>query len=218
MDIAALIFDFDGLVVDTETPEFAVLSEQYRSYGAELQPERWVLGLGTFGGYDPYAELEQQIGQTLDRVALQAEHRERYLARCASQPLQPGIPALIGYARSNNIRMAVASSGARDWVEGWLAKHQIREYFGCVRTRHDVERVKPDPELFLSAAACLEIPPAACVVLEDSPNGMRAAASAGMRCVAVPLPLLSTLELPPHSLRLATLADLLPAELLARLQ
>lgn len=218
MAVAALLFDFDGLVVDTETPEYEVLAAQYRAHGAELQPERWVLGLGTYGGYEPYAELEQQIGRRLDHAALEIEHRARYLASCEAQPLRPGIPELLEYGRARGIRMAVASSGARDWVEGWLTKHAIREYFGCVRTRHDVERVKPDPELFLSAAACLEVAPAQAVVLEDSPNGMRAAASAGMRCVAVPLPLLSRLELPPHSLRLATLTDLTPAELIARLE
>jgi HAD superfamily hydrolase (TIGR01509 family) len=217
MLIEALIFDFDGLVVDTETPEYEVLSEQYREHGATLLPERWVLGLGTVGGYNAYAELEALIGHTLDRAALQVEHRQRYLERIAAQPLRPGVAELLAYGHEHGLRMAVASSSTRDWVENWLARHHIREYFGCVRTRNDVVHVKPAPDLFLSAAECLAVRPQACVVLEDSPNGMRAAASAGMRCVAVPLPLLSGLELPPHTLRLATLADFSPEELLARL-
>ncbi|MDZ4719376.1 MAG: HAD-IA family hydrolase [Roseiflexaceae bacterium] len=217
MLIEALIFDFDGLVVDTETPEYEVLSQQYREQGAILLPERWVLGLGTVGGYNAYAELEALIGHPVDRDALHIEHRQRYLKAIAAQPLRPGIAILLEYGREHGLRMAVASSSNRDWVEGWLASHAIREYFGCVRTRNDVANVKPAPDLFLSAAECLGVVPQACVVLEDSPNGMRAAASAGMRCVAVPLPLLSGLDLPPHTMRLTTLADLRPQELLERL-
>jgi HAD superfamily hydrolase (TIGR01509 family) len=217
MPIEALIFDFDGLILDTETPDFEVLSEQYREHGAELLPERWVRGLGTFGGYNPYAELEELTGRTLDRDILRARHRERYLERCAAQPLRPGVVELMQYAEGHGLHLALASSSNHDWVGGWLDRHAIRAYFECVRTRDDVARVKPAPDLFLSAAACLGLPPQACVVLEDSPNGLLAAGAAEMQCVAVPLPLLSALELPPHTLRLMTLADLPPEQLLARL-
>lgn len=211
--LQALIFDFDGLILDTETPDFMVLSEQYRRFGVELHPERWVHGLGTIGGYDPYSELEALTGATLDREALHRDHRERYIALCAQQPLQPGVRELITAARARGVRLAVASSGSREWVEGWLEHHAIRASFDCVRTRSDGLRVKPAPDLFLSAAACLGVAPESCVVLEDSPNGIRAAAAAGMRCVAVPVALLDALPLPPHLLRLRSLADF-PAEAL----
>ncbi|GAB4122577.1 MAG: HAD family hydrolase [Roseiflexaceae bacterium] len=214
--LRALIFDFDGLILDTETPDFTVLAEQYQAYGATLLAERWVLGLGTFGRYDPYQELAELSGQQLDIAALQAAHRRRYLEICAEQPLRPGIPELLAYAAETGIVCAVASSGSRNWVEGWLAKHAIRGMFACVRTRDDVEHVKPAPDLFLSAAAGIGIAPSECLVLEDSINGMRAAAAAGMRCVGVPLPLLAGLAFPPVALMLASLADLPPAELIAR--
>lgn len=215
--LRALIFDFDGLILDTETPDFVVLSEQYRRFGAELRLERWMHGLGTTGGYDPYAELEALIGATLDREALRREHRERYIALCEQQPLRPGVCDVILTAHIRGIRLAVASSASREWVEGWLERHAIRAYFDCVRTRSDGLRVKPAPDLFLSAAACLDVAPELCVVLEDSPNGIRAAAAAGMRCVAVPVALLDTLPLPPHLLRLGSLADLPANALLDRL-
>lgn len=214
MTLKALIFDFDGLILDTETPDFLVLSEQYRRFGVELRPERWVHGLGTTGGYDPYGELEELTGMTLDREALHREHRERYIALCNQQPLQPGVCELIAAAQVRGIRLAVASSASRGWVEGWLEHHAIRAYFACVRTRSDGLRVKPAPDLFLSAAVCLDVAPEHCVVLEDSPNGIRAAAAAGMRCVAVPVALLDAFPLPPHTLRLRSLADLPPGRLL----
>ncbi|MCS6941054.1 MAG: HAD family hydrolase, partial [Roseiflexus sp.] len=210
----ALIFDFDGLILDTETPDFIVLSEQYRRFGAELLPEKWVHGLGTIGGYDPYDELEALTGTPVDREALHREHRERFIALCDQQPLRAGVRELITAAHARGIRLAVASSASREWVEGWLERHAIRAYFNCVRTRSDGLRVKPAPDLFLSAAACLGATPESCVVLEDSPNGIRAAAAAGMRCVAVPVALLETLPLPPHMLRLRSLADLPPDVLL----
>ncbi|HEU5100154.1 MAG TPA: HAD-IA family hydrolase, partial [Roseiflexaceae bacterium] len=81
-----------------------------------------------------------------------------------------------------------------------------------------VRHVKPAPDLFLSAAECLGVTPAACVVFEDSPNGMRAAAAARMRCVAVPIAIMADYELPPVALRLGLLSDLTPDELLARLE
>lgn len=218
MALEALIFDFDGMVLDTETPDFTVLAEQYREHGHELLAERWVQGLGTHGGYHPYAELEQLVGRALDHEALTKAHRARYLALCDEQELRPGVRALIEAARAEGLRLAVASSAHGAWVEGWLQRHGLREHFACVRTRDDVARVKPAPDLFLAAAECLGVAPAACVVLEDSPNGMRAAAAAGMRCVAVPIGLLAAIELPPHTLRLGTLADITPHDLLARLR
>ncbi len=178
------LFALKSLILDAETPDFLVLSEQYRRFGADLRPERWMHGLGTTGGYDPYGELEALTGAPLDREALHREHRERYLALCEQQPLQPGVRGLITAAHARGIRLAVASSASREWVEGWLEQHALRPVFACVRTRSDGLCVKPAPDLFLSAAACLDAAPESCVVLEDSPNGMRAAAAAGMRCCA----------------------------------
>jgi HAD superfamily hydrolase (TIGR01509 family) len=218
MALRALIFDFDGMVLDTETPDYTVLAEQYREHGCELLAERWIRGLGTHGAYEPYVELEELLGRPLDREALRQAHRARYLELCGSQELRPGVIALIEAAVAEDLPLAVASSSERAWVEDWLARHNLRQYFHCVRTRDDVARVKPAPDLFLAAAACLGVAPEDCVVLEDSPNGMRAAAAAGMRCVAVTIELLAQLELPPHTFRLGNLAEMSAAELLARLR
>lgn len=162
MTLKALIFDFDGLILDIETPDFIVLSEQYRRYGVDLRPERWMHGLGTTGRYDPYAELESLTGVILDHEALRREHRERYVALCAQHSLQPGVHELIVAARERGICLAVASSASREWVEGWLAHHGIRDHFHCVRIRSDGLPVKPAPDLFLSAAVCLDAAPEHC--------------------------------------------------------
>lgn len=218
MALEALIFDCDGLLLDTETPDFHAWSAIYQEYGCDLAPEDWFRGVGTWGGFKPLDELERRIGRPLDRAALMARQRATYLERCQHLPLLPGVRALIEAAHTRGLKLAVASSSDRPWVEGWLDRHRLRAYFQCVRTRDDVARVKPAPDLFLAAAACLDVAPERCVVLEDSLNGVRAAAAAGMRCVAVPIALVAGLELAPVALRLPSLAALPPGELLRRLE
>ena len=217
MPIQALIFDFDGLILDTETVEFEAIDELYREHGHQLQRERWVLNLGTHGQTDLYADLATLAGRPLDLIGLRARQRALYLERCDALTLRPGLAELLAAARARGLALAVASSSGSGWVERWLARHVIREYFGCVRTSEHVQHVKPAPDLFLSAAACLGVTPEHCVVFEDSPNGMRAAAAAGMRCVAVPIALMAGYELPPVTLQLQLLSDMTLDQLLARL-
>lgn len=212
--IQALIFDFDGLIFDTETPDFETWAALYREHGFELEHASWIKGVGTYGAFDPAGELAALLGGKVERAALRQEYGRRYLEFCRSAPLLPGVLALLQAAREANMPTAVASSSDRAWVKGWLEHHAIRQYFRCVRTRDDVAQVKPAPDLFLSAAACLGVEPAACLVFEDSPNGMRAAHAAGMRCVAVPIAINAMVELPPVTLRLRSLDEMPLAQLL----
>jgi len=137
---------------------------------------------------------------------------------CEGQPLLPGVETLLRDARGLGLGRAVASSSSRAWVDGWLRRHGIHELVDVVVARDDVRRVKPDPELFLLAAARLGAARAACAVFEDSPNGMRAALAAGMRCVAVPNALTRPLERPAVDLVLASLAEQPLAEVLESLE
>jgi HAD superfamily hydrolase (TIGR01509 family) len=137
---------------------------------------------------------------------------------CEGQPLLPGVEGLLRDAQRLGLGRAVASSSSRAWVDGWLRRHGIHELVDVVVARDDVRRVKPDPELFLLAAARLGAAPAACAVFEDSPNGMRAALAAGMRCVAVPNALTRPLVRPAVDLVLASLAERPLVELLLSLE
>ena len=126
---------------------------------------------------------------------------------CDGRPLLPGVEALLRDAKALGLGRAVASSSSCGWVDGWLRRHGIRELLDVVVARDDVRKVKPDPELFLLAASRLGRAPAACVVFEDSPNGMCAALAAGMRCVAVPNALTRRLARPAVDLVLDSLAE-----------
>jgi HAD superfamily hydrolase (TIGR01509 family) len=147
------------------------------------------------------------VGEELPREELQREVRAASDRLSEPQPLLPGVEALLRDARARGLRRAVASSSSCGWVEGWLRRHGIRDLLDVVVARDDVTRVKPDPELFLLAARRLGVAPESCVVFEDSPNGMRAALAAGMRCVAVPNSLTRNLARPEVALVMVSLDE-----------
>ncbi len=214
--IQALIFDFDGLLVDTETPAFESWWMLYGEYGHDLALDLWQGALGTNQGFDALDHLESLLGRALDRVANMAHRRQLKAELSAEQPLLPGVVEILAQARALGLPCAVASSSDRAWVEGWLERHAVRPAFACVRTADDVAMTKPAPDLFLSAAAYLGVPPAACLVFEDSTNGILAARAAGMRCVAVPGAVTRQLTLPPADLVLPALDALPLIEILTR--
>jgi HAD superfamily hydrolase (TIGR01509 family) len=208
MVFRALVFDFDGLVIDSETPIFDIWAEIYRDHGGTLTLEHWRHALGTHNGFDPYAELERQTGRRLDRAIWVPRIRDEHWRRCESEPLRAGVAERLTEAGARGFPAAVASSSSHEWVGPWLERHSLRGHLGAVCTRDDVKRVKPAPDLFLLAAERLGIAPADCVVFEDTPNGIAAARAAGMWAVAVPGPMTRTLEFPSPHLTLSSLADL----------
>ena len=218
MPIHAFIFDFDGTILDTESQDFIVVSEMWQAHGATLDLAEWRKGLGTVGGFDGYDALEIATGRAVDRAHWKALNHERYMEHCMAQTLRPGVVELLDYADAHNITLAVGSSGDRAWVTKWLTHHNLIQRFATVVTRDDVSQVKPSPEIFLLAAQNIAINPAQCLVFEDSAHGATAAARAGMRCVAVPIPALIDAWMPAVTIRLQSLADLTPAQLLTEVQ
>ncbi len=205
--VRAVVLDFDGLIVDTETPIFESWLGAYRRRGFDLGLDLWQHALGTHGGFDPLEHLDSLCDGALDREATLAEVKEATARGCDGQPLMPGVERLLRDAAALGLGRAVASSSSLGWVDGWLGRHGIRDLLPVVVARDDVRRGKPDPELFLLAASRLGVPAAACLVFEDSPNGMRAALRAGMRCVAVPNALTRPLARPEVDLVLDSRAE-----------
>ena len=207
MTSRALIFDFDGLIIDSETPLFEIWSAIYHEHGHTLTIDHWQHALGTQGGFDPFADLSTRIAQALDRQGLATMVRQQHWARCGDEPLLPGVRDRLEEARELGMAAAVASSSPSAWVDPWLDHHDLRGLIQAVCTRDDVERVKPAPDLFLLAAGRLGVTPAACIVFEDSPNGLRAAHAAGMQAVSVPNRLTRDLPVPVPCVRVDSLAD-----------
>jgi HAD superfamily hydrolase (TIGR01509 family) len=216
--IQAVVFDFDGTIFDSESHVYGVARELFEEYGAELPLQVWAQCVGREAGYfDALAYLEECTGRPVDRDALTLLRRERFNARIAGTGPAPGVEAALAGAREMGLRLGVASSGSREWVEGQLARLGIREHFACVLTADDVERVKPEPDLYLRALACLGVDPARAVAIEDSPNGALAARRAGMFVVVVPNPVTAALAFGEHHLRLESLEGVELREIVDRL-
>lgn len=216
--IRSLIFDFDGLILDTETPDYVAWQEIYAEHGASLALHDWgrIIGGAGFVGFDAVSDLERQTGRALDRAALEARWRRRSNELIASQPILPGVRDCLESARALGLRLAVASSSNHAWVDGHLKRLGLWDYFEAVVCSDDVRRTKPDPELFLRALAALRLRAEEALVFEDSPNGVQAAKAAGLRVVAVPNALTAQLFIAGADLTLPSLAALPLADLLLR--
>jgi HAD superfamily hydrolase (TIGR01509 family) len=186
----AIIFDFDGLILDTETTTFEAWREIYREHGHPLTIETWAQCVGSdHGGYDPERELEKLIGRKLLWEMIHSERRERVMGILSQMDPLPGVRDRLQEARELKVSCAVASSSPRWWVEHWLNHLGLREAFENVTCLEDTGKAKPHPGLFQHAAAKLGAAPDAVIVLEDSLHGLHAARAAQMRCVIVPCPM-----------------------------
>ncbi len=213
----ALIFDFDGLILDTETVTYETVSEIFVEHGEVLDLAWWHSILGN-GGHPHWSEvLAQQLGRPVDREALTALRAERRTTILDALPVCAGVVDLLDAAEAGDVPTAVASSSPSDWVDGHLTRLGLRDRFRRVVTRDDVggdgARTKPAPDLFLLAARALGVAPARCVVLEDSPNGVAAARAAGMTVVAVPGPMTATLDFGAADLVVPSLTEVDPSTL-----
>lgn len=205
--IAALIFDFDGLIVDSETPGFQAWSEVYATHGCSLPFDKYSACIGTIGGFDLHAYLEEQSGRSFDRADLEHACNARWLKLMKAQPLLPGISACISSAKRRGLKLAIASSSTQKWVTGNLRKFGLLDEFDAVCTSDYVSVVKPDPALYLLALEKLGVRADEAIAFEDSPNGILAAKRAGIYCIAIPNPLTKDLPLALADRRLRSLEE-----------
>jgi len=213
-----IVFDFDGLILDTEVPVYDAWQELYGEHGHELPFEKWAQCIGTADTFDPCVDLAERVGRALDAESLRQRHRLRANALIADQPVLPGVVDRLDEARGLGLRLAVASSSSRGWVEGHLDRLGLRDRFHAIRCAGDVPRVKPDPGLYRAVLEATGVRASDAVALEDSPNGVLAAKRAGLTCVAVPNALTARLDLGAADLRLPSLADVPLTVLLSRLR
>ncbi len=217
--IRALVFDFDGLILETETPIFQSWQELYRVHGLELSFDTWSTIIGTADtDYDPLDALENQLGGLPQREEVAARRLQRESELVLAQPVLPGVHQYLQDARRLGLKIGLASSSPCDWVEGHLARLGLRRYFDEIKASDDVICTKPDPALYIAAVQGLGVRPEEAVALEDSPNGVLAARRAGLFCVAVPNELTRRLPLEHADLCLDSLAQMPLEALLAEVK
>lgn len=215
--IKALVFDFDGVILETETPAFETWSEIYREHGHELPRERWVENIGASAWpFDALEHLASLVTAPFDHDAINARREARKIELVAALETMAGVREYLRDARRLGLRTAVASSGSDAYVSGHLARLGLRDSIDVVVCRDHVARGKPFPDLYLRAIEELGVAGTEAIAFEDSANGIAAAKAAGLRCVAVPNPITSTLDLSAADVRLDSLGALVLEELIAR--
>jgi HAD superfamily hydrolase (TIGR01509 family) len=187
MTIEGIVFDFDGLILDTETPVYQAWQEVFLPYGIELPLSEWAAAIGSsLDSFDPVIYLKKTVGKQIDEDKIRTFHGQRSLELLSEQQLLPGVVDYLDRAVEIGLKIGLASSSDRAWVIDHLTQFDLIHYFDVIFTLEDVENVKPSPELYQKAVAGLGLRPNQAVAFEDAPNGILAAKRAGLYCVAVP--------------------------------
>ena len=185
---AAVIFDFDGIVLDSETPEYESHRRIYERCGVTLTVDEWCGVIGTWSeGHDEqwFTRLCAQSADAPAREAYFAERRRIFEEIVPTDPMR-GIPELLTALRGAAIPAAIASSAPARWVVAAIERLGIRAFFDAVVTGDEVVHRKPAPDVYLEAARRLGVDPAQSVAIEDSGPGITAARAAGMKAIAIP--------------------------------
>lgn len=212
VDVPAIVFDFDGLLMDTESTMVASWQAEWAHHGLELDLDGFWPGHGGDITEERYAVLASAVGAGFDRHESHARrlaHRERLHA---DLDFRPGIRSWIAAARELGVRTAIASSSPRDWVFGHLERVGAVEHFDQIVTGDEVATHKPDPAIYELALQRLGVPWA--IAVEDTPHGVAAAQAAGLYAVAVPNPFVPTAAVETADLVLDSAAKLSLTELI----
>jgi putative hydrolase of the HAD superfamily len=196
MTIKGFIFDFDGLILDTEKPGFLAWKVIFDRYNQPFALEDWKKAIGTGpSAFDPALHLCALVQESLNSSRLHEEQLVIANDLIRTYPILPGVLDFITDAKATGRKLAIASSSPRSWVIGHLSRLELIQYFDAILTADDVMYVKPAPDLYLLALSRLELIPAEAVVFEDSPNGILAANAAGIICIAVPNEITRTMDI-----------------------
>jgi HAD superfamily hydrolase (TIGR01509 family) len=216
MTIEAIVFDFDGLILDTETTSFRAWVETYAEYGCTLVEDDWARHIGTINGFDPYGTLCARATRPVPAEdALRASKRGREAELVAAEPLRPGVLAWLDEAAALELGIGIASSSPTHWIDGHLTRLDIATRFAVVTCCDDDRPPKPAPDVYLAACEALGVSPSAALAVEDSAHGVAAAKAAGLWCVAVPNPLTKSLDFSAADVLLESLADASLSEVIA---
>ena len=195
MAFSVVLFDFDGVVVDTEWAIYQSWKRVFEAYGQSLPLDNYTGCIGSdYAAWSPKAHLEELTGLGFDWHDLDTRRQEEIMLELKGAGPMPGVVFLLDKLASAGVPCAVVSSSSHRWVDGWLEQLDLGKYFQTVVCRGDAPRIKPAPDLFLEAAHRLGVAPTECLVIEDSLNGVTSAKAAGMPVWVVPNRVTSALD------------------------
>ncbi|MFB7140814.1 HAD family hydrolase [Gottfriedia sp. NPDC056225] len=204
--IKAVIFDFDGLIVDTESVWYEAYKEVLNRYEVELTLQKFSEVVGTSDEI-LFEYINSNLKEPIEKENIEQMAKELVDEKLLEPVLRESVEDYLISAKNAGLQIALASSSSREWVQSFLEKLNIYKYFSVIKTKDDVAKVKPDPELYLKAIEEIGVDVTEAVAFEDSLNGLIAATKAGLQCVIVPNSVTSHLAFENHSLRLSSMAE-----------
>lgn len=187
MQYSAVLFDFDGVLVDTEWAIYEAWQRTFRAHGHDLPLEIYTRCIGSdFDTWSPKTHLEDLTGSSFDWHQLDENRQIEIRSDLEQAGPMPGVIPLLETLKSQGVRIGVVSSSNHGWVDGWLEKLRLIPYFETIICRGDAPRIKPAPDLWLEALRRLDLPASGVLVFEDSLNGVKSAKEAGLTVYAVP--------------------------------
>ncbi|MCM3758316.1 HAD family hydrolase [Sporosarcina aquimarina] len=182
----AVIFDFDGTIIDTESAWFDIYQEILKEqHGFNLTLEEFVKVVGSTDGA-LFDFIDQSLDVPMDRTVFHNQVNSRFEKIREQLALRDGFLETVKELKERGILLAVASSSKRNWIEGFLTQHGLLEYFPIIVSADDVDEVKPNPAIYEVALERLGVTPDEAIAVEDSYNGSIAAISAGVHCLIIP--------------------------------
>ena len=215
--IKALIFDFDGIIIDTEVVWYEAYKEYLKDYGIDLTIEKFSEVVGSENDVLNAYILENTL-KPIEIETLEEKAWEIVQSKLDKPVAMPGVISILKSAKEKGIRLAIASSSNKEWIVNFLKKIEALEYFEIIKSREDVAKVKPDPELYISALKTLGLESNEAIIFEDSLNGLKAAVSANVPCVIIPCLVTKHLPFEGHALRLSSMDEFPLEEIIKKLE
>ena len=182
----AVIFDMDGVIFDTEKVYLDIWIEVFEKYGYKMTKELYVNVMGT-GRKNVIKTFLENFGDDLpiEKMYEEKDNQLFYIIENQGIPLKEGVKELFSMLKEKNYKIALATSAKRERVEKQIKDKWLKESFDAIVCGDDVEKGKPSPDIFLKAAKKIDVEPENCFVVEDSPAGIKAAFSGGMKGIHV---------------------------------
>lgn len=185
--IKAVIFDFDGLIFDSETYMFESMRQVFLYHQLNLTIEEWCNKcINNPDKYDAYTYFQERLGESINRNEIGRLHEREYLKLINSKNSRPGVLEYLQRSKALGIKVGLATNNTRQWVDMHLKKLNLSKYFDYICTVEDVEEKKPNPEPYLKVLKELNVDPRDAIAFEDSPDGAKSAINANIFCVVVP--------------------------------
>lgn len=212
--IKAVIFDFDGLILDTETAWFESYREVLKEdHQFDLKIEDFVQCVGSDDTV-LFSYLKENLSSSFQVEDIRGRAKNLHTLKIKEAKALAGVEQCLVDAKRKGLQIALATSSTREWVVNHLTNLNLLSYFDYLITQDDVDRIKPAPDLFLKAIEVLEIQPTEGLVFEDSLNGLIAAQKAQLKTIIIPNPVTKALPFENYHLKLSSMAEMSLSDIL----